>query len=619
MLLWLTAAPALAQVPGALSLTPAQPAAGQPVTLRYHAAGTVLTGKPVGEFKVLRWQGSNRPPAIEKLTPTLSGDDWQATYQLPAGTKAFVVTPTVGEVSDTNEGKGYVFAVYAGQQPVAGALGSEAMIYSRGLGVQPEPMRALALLRQEMAKYPASKPEYSYTYYSLLAASKLAADRAELKKELLRLRRSPREEDRITAINLYSDLKQDRTADSLLTATKKAFPKGSLMRNTYLDTEYGEKDPAKQLALYEGLLQKFPEVQAAPDDRIVYDYARHNLAMTYAEAGNTAQALKYVYLVKEKDYQATAYSSLASVFLESGQVDAAQRLLKQSLDGYQANLAAKTSDNLQEDAYYNYLNLYSQVLYAQKQYPEALTAAHQAYAHSNKKDPNVMTNYALALAANQQEAAALPLLEELIKSGQASAPVKSALQPAYIKAKGSAAGYDAYLAGLQNALRANIRAGLAKQMIDKPAPDFTLRDLQGKTITLRSLKGKVVVLDFWATWCGPCKKSFPAMQLAVEKYQANPNVAFLFIDTWERMPDPQPSVAAFIRENKYPFQVLLDLKDPVTKKTAVVGSFGITGIPTKFVLDAEGHIRFQLTGFSGGDDAAVEELSLMIELAASKG
>jgi len=123
-----------------------------------------------------------------------------------------------------------------------------------------------------------------------------------------------------------------------------------------------------------------------------------------------------------------------------------------------------------------------------------------------------------------------------------------------------------------------------------------------------------VILDFWATWCGPCKRSFPAMQMAVNKFKDNPNVQFLFIHTWEKgEADATAAAKKYIDDNKYSFQVLMDLKDE-TGSNKVVEGFGISGIPTKFILDKNGNIRFRITGFSGGDDAAVAELSAMIDM-----
>lgn len=147
-------------------------------------------------------------------------------------------------------------------------------------------------------------------------------------------------------------------------------------------------------------------------------------------------------------------------------------------------------------------------------------------------------------------------------------------------------------------------------MISLPAPAFSLLDLEGKPVSLEGLKGKIVVVDFWATWCGPCVSSFPAMQKAVIKYKDNPDVAFLFVNTWQQETDKRKNAADFINKKRYPFHVLMDEKDDV------ITDFKVSGIPTKFVINKEGIVRFKSVGFAGGDDGLVQELSMMIDLAA---
>ncbi|MBK5208919.1 MAG: TlpA family protein disulfide reductase [Flavobacteriaceae bacterium] len=120
---------------------------------------------------------------------------------------------------------------------------------------------------------------------------------------------------------------------------------------------------------------------------------------------------------------------------------------------------------------------------------------------------------------------------------------------------------------------------------DIKAIDFALTNLEGKTIKLSDYKGKMVVLDFWPTWCGPCRASFPKMQELVTKYK-NDNIEFFFIDTWERESDSKikENVSKFIKENNYSFNVLYDFEDKI------VENYKIQGIPTKIVIDKDGNI-----------------------------
>ena len=104
------------------------------------------------------------------------------------------------------------------------------------------------------------------------------------------------------------------------------------------------------------------------------------------------------------------------------------------------------------------------------------------------------------------------------------------------------------------------------------------------------------------------RSSFPGMQKAVDLYKNDPQVAFVFVDTWERVPDKAKVVGDFITEKGYRFNVLLDTDDKV------VGAYGVSGIPTKFIIDKAGHIRFKSVGFGGDADALVDELGQMIDL-----
>ena len=142
------------------------------------------------------------------------------------------------------------------------------------------------------------------------------------------------------------------------------------------------------------------------------------------------------------------------------------------------------------------------------------------------------------------------------------------------------------------------------------APDFSLVDLDGKSVKLSELRGKVVVLDFWATWCGPCIMSFPGMKLSMDKFKDNPNVKFLFVNTYERVSADQwkSTVSTFVKQRGFTtFPVILDIGGEVA------GSYGVNGIPAKFCINKEGKIKFKSTGYLGSSDAIVAEMTQWIE------
>ncbi len=142
--------------------------------------------------------------------------------------------------------------------------------------------------------------------------------------------------------------------------------------------------------------------------------------------------------------------------------------------------------------------------------------------------------------------------------------------------------------------------------VGSEAPDFDLVDLSGKNVKLSDLRGKVVILDFWATWCGPCIMSFPGMKLSMDKFKDNPNVQFLFINTFERVSanDWKSTVDNFVKQRGFStFPVVLDMG------STVATNFGVNGIPAKFCIGKDGKIKFKSTGYLGSNDAIINEMT----------
>lgn len=157
--------------------------------------------------------------------------------------------------------------------------------------------------------------------------------------------------------------------------------------------------------------------------------------------------------------------------------------------------------------------------------------------------------------------------------------------------------------------------------INIPAPDFSLKDLNGKTVSLADYKGKTLIIDFWATWCVPCRESFPAVKLVMDKYKNDPDVKFLFIDTREKVTDYVPLVKKFLADNQYPFYVVSDETGPDGKMDKTYLKYIMPGIPTKYIIDKNGFIRSKHVGFvpdQKPEDAA-KDLEEHIEAAKKRG
>jgi peroxiredoxin/lysophospholipase L1-like esterase len=129
--------------------------------------------------------------------------------------------------------------------------------------------------------------------------------------------------------------------------------------------------------------------------------------------------------------------------------------------------------------------------------------------------------------------------------------------------------------------------GEAEALQGKPAPDFTLEDLSGKSVALKSLRGRVVVLDFWATWCGPCRASLPHLE-QLHKDLSGAGVQVLAVNLRE----DKPTAQKFVEANGLTMPVLLDTTGKVAERYAV------SGIPQTVVVDKNGVIARVLIGFS---------------------
>lgn len=137
--------------------------------------------------------------------------------------------------------------------------------------------------------------------------------------------------------------------------------------------------------------------------------------------------------------------------------------------------------------------------------------------------------------------------------------------------------------------------GTMKPWSGGATPPLVLRDVDGKEHRLADYKGKVVVLNFWATWCDPCREEMPSMQRLQEKLAGRP-FAILAVDYGEGA----PRIRDFLKRVPVHFTVLLD------RDTSAATAWKVKVLPTTLVIDAEQRVRFVAVGDVGWDTPPVE-------------
>jgi cytochrome c biogenesis protein CcmG/thiol:disulfide interchange protein DsbE len=116
---------------------------------------------------------------------------------------------------------------------------------------------------------------------------------------------------------------------------------------------------------------------------------------------------------------------------------------------------------------------------------------------------------------------------------------------------------------------------------NRKVPNFCLQDLSGRKVELQDFKGKVIFLNFWATWCGPCKEEMPSMEWLWQQFKEKDFVFLSVSVDYEGI----KHVKEFIERHRYTFHVLVD------PKCQALDLYEVKGIPTTFIIDKRGRMR----------------------------
>lgn len=617
---------------------PKYPKPGQIVRFTYNAKGTDLPGKTEPKLAIFHFNFLDNKNGVIELKPIVGKNGmYTGSFVVPKTAKALAFMVKEGSVFESNKKQGYIISITDKTgKPVLGAKHALASVYS-GLGeyymgIEPNPDKASALINEEWKAFPKNRYALYNQYLSVnyQANRKLLDSSFEQIAKEIRNHPSAKEED-YSFLSMYANaLKKMELGKEITSQIKTKYPNGSWKAKEAITALNTIEDLDKRKEALDKIVTDFP----AKDERSKnqYNWAYQSIAQIYTKsvkAFKMEKFLQYCALLSQEDklslFNNTAWDwayKKDTLIAEAAQLSREATIwaeneiknpTKPKPEFYTNDLWLES----RKSTFGMYADTYAYILFKQKDYTTALKYAKEGCEANNWANNEYNDRYAEIAEKVLSNTDIVNSLSPFVEKNTAGSKTKEVLKNALIKQLGSEISANERLQALSNAASLKAKEEIIKKMIDQTSVDFKLKNLEGKEVQLASLKGKVVVIDFWATWCGPCITSFPGMQKALDKYKDDPNVAFLFVDTWEdheTLEERKKEVAEFIAKNKYSFNVLYDEKDS-SDAYKVVSAYKVDGIPTKFILDKTGKIRFKSVGGDSNIDKLVSELSTMIELA----
>jgi len=633
---------AFSQQGGIFSISPDHPKVGDEITITYAGDATGAQLKDAKEMDVqgLVYQSDlfdydNQPFLIE-ASMKQEGTAWKGFLTLDQPRSKYILFRfRSSDKTDDNGGKCWESFVYnKDDKPVREGHLSRGMyhagqgyfIFSRSNDVKDLSV-ATDELQQERVLYPddwvASEILWNLEFPDVQSDSARTLAEAALDKLYARFK-----DDETALYKIYTDYNRvgDSTrAKQIRSDVVSRDSKGEFARRAswgdIFQTARGSSERSsmmeKHLAGFSGMEEKEKEMKL------------NNLVNAYTDEKNYDKAYEVLSHMKKKN--ASVLNELAWAYIEKGkQLEKATGWAKEGVELRRTpDISTKPSyvskkdwESNSKDELGGVLDTYAYGLYQLGKTGEAEKNYDESYQLMKGSDPEANERYVECLMKNKKYDKAIEVGSECVKNGKSNLNLLEEVKEALVGDDGSAGDYaalssekkkkfEALMTETKKAKSDEIRKKVQENRISKSPVDFTLKDLDGKPVSLSSLKGKVVVIDFWATWCGPCRQSFPFFQKVYEKYKSNEKVVFLAIDTRERVKDYDATVAnakSFIEFNKYTFTVLID---EITG-TRVSEKYEVDGIPTKFIFDKKGNIAFKSIGFEGPE--MEEEMTQEIEL-----
>jgi thiol-disulfide isomerase/thioredoxin len=543
-----------------------------------------------------------------KTIPIIKVDssNYEFSFRAPDSTQAFifVITDNKKNTVDNNNENGFKIYLYDKNDPLSASArlaAADLLSYyaPRMLNLDRElsNKQAIKLYEDGYKLSPALKNENSYSsYLSTLYEEKKDTVRSKLFSYAKQMALAKNDEQKsMNAIKIYSILKMNNEKQEVEKKVLKEYPFGQLAIRKFWDKFYSNEKPTEQSIL--SSMQEYINHFKDSSNKIK-DVFYANVISYFLSEKDWRGIEKYESLMKNKYTLTGLYNNYAwklsgqELYKPGIDLEFAKTLSKKSihftLDSLKRLTANDDKVNEVEDNYNMCADTYALILYKLGQYDSAFYYQDAIYKQGNGLDVGGMERYAIYAEKVKGANYAMQVIEQQLLNGVNSPEMLRQLQSIYKELKLPEDEYNKLQEKSDFIKRQKTQEAIKLKLGTTTAKDFMLKNILGQSVSLSSLKGKVVVIDFWATWCGPCKASFPGMQEVINKYKNDSSVVFLFIDVWENKSFEEMEEAAtkFIKDNNYTFNVLLDLNEKV------VDDYKVEAIPAKFIIDKKGNIVF---------------------------
>ncbi len=600
------------------TVEPEKPVNGGEMTVYLNPDSTDLAG--VDDIEAFAYFFSDEPDTTIEKSMVNVGNRLKAKFNVPLKSKGVIIKFTDGEdKEENNSDKGYIVFIRNNNgdfQPGALAdLGNAYIGWGRYAGLPRNYNKAILNFEKEFSKNPNLKGNYLDSYITALWHADKKGNKKIVENLLKSVEDKPQKSDKdyLLLWTWYGVLQNPAKSEQYKKEGLKSFPSGELNLQVLIDRFNRENDYNLKFKTLKKIEKNYSNYSKIND---LYN----EVAYLISKSGNGKEVIKF-YADNREHIHPYYFSNVADKLIKNGKTSEAEKLL--DLGAEQANYLLKSNSNNRSklrsaEEFSKQIKYYlgkiqflrGTIDEKENKLESALDNITKAVANTinYNKLPDLFEANIRLLVKTKHFNQALKEGENYLKTGNATEGMVKELKSAYIGKNGTKEGFDEFIGKFKSIAKKMLKEKLKNEMLNEHAPDFTLKNLAGKNISLHDFKGKIVVVDFWATWCGPCLKSFPGMNKVATQFADDKNVKFLFVNTWERVDNKFQNVADFAKKNNYKLNFLVD------SDNKVVTAFKVKGIPTKFVIGKDGNIKFKSVGFSGNSDELVEEIRTMIEL-----